>query len=158
MFIVPVTGRMPKADVRIAMAKIVLIQCASKKAKEKTKAEELYISDLFRSSLLYAKKHLRPDHIFILSAKHGLLPLDREVEPYDLTLKKMSAAKVKEWAQMTANQLSEHSNLQSDHFIILAGERYRRYLLPYIPKKNRNIPMEKLRIGEQLQYLKRRLR
>jgi hypothetical protein len=156
VFIVPVTGHMPKVDVRSAMSRIVLIQCASKKAKVKTKAEDLYISDLFRSSLLYAKRRLHPDHIFILSAKHGLLPLDKEVEPYDLTLKKMNAAKVKEWARTTAKQLSEHADLQGDHFIILAGERYRRYLLPYIP--NHDIPMEKLRIGEQLQRLKKELR
>lgn len=34
----------------------------------------MYISDLFKKSLLYAKKHA--DNIFILSAKYGLLALD----------------------------------------------------------------------------------
>ena len=39
--------------------KIVLISCASKKLAYKSKAEDLYISTLFRLSFAYAKK-LKP--------------------------------------------------------------------------------------------------
>jgi len=55
----------------------------------------------------------------------------------------------------TAKQLSEYADIQSDYYVIYAGERYRRYLLPFIP--DREIPMENLLIGEQSQYLKKRL-
>ena len=62
------------------MKKIVLISCASKKAPFKAKAEALYVSPLFVLNLRYAKS-LKPDSIFILSAKYGLLDLDKEIEP-----------------------------------------------------------------------------
>lgn len=143
---------MPKADVILAMSKIVLIQCASKKSQRKERAEDLYISDLFHSSLLYARS-LNPDHIFILSAKYGLLPLDREIEPYNVTLKNMKIEKVREWARTTAKQLAGYADLQSDHFIILAAVRYRKYLLQYL--SSYEIPMANLPIGKQLQFLKR---
>ena len=134
------------------MSKIVLIQCASKKSQRRERAGDLYISDLFRSSLLYARS-LSPDQIFILSAKHGVLPLDKEVEPYNISLNNMSIEEVREWARTTAKQLSEYSDLQNDHFIILAGVRYRKYLLQYLASYE--IPMANLPIGKQLQFLKR---
>ena len=67
------------------MALIVLISCVSKKQNHSTPAQNLYISPLFKMSLKYAEK-LKPDKIFILSAKYHLLPLDKEIEPYDVTL------------------------------------------------------------------------
>ena len=51
------------------MKTIVLISCVSKKKAQKAKAEELYESPLFVKSLAYAKS-LKPDSIYILSAKH----------------------------------------------------------------------------------------
>ena len=57
------------------MKQIILIACVSKKGDLKTKAEELYKSPLFKSSLAFAK-NLNPDKIFILSALHHLLELD----------------------------------------------------------------------------------
>ena len=67
------------------MAKIVLISCVSKKLSHKSKAQELYISPLFRKNIQYAKS-LNPDKIFILSAKYGLIKLEEEIEPYNKTL------------------------------------------------------------------------
>jgi len=52
------------------MKKIVLISCASKKLEVKAKAADLYTSALFKLNLKYARK-LKPDGIFILSAKYG---------------------------------------------------------------------------------------
>ena len=46
--------------------KVVLISCASKKLNRKAKAEDLYISPLFKLNLKYAKS-LNPDKIFILA-------------------------------------------------------------------------------------------
>jgi flagellar biosynthesis GTPase FlhF len=45
---------------------------------------------MFRKTLEYGKR-LKPDKMFILSAKHHLVPLDQKLEPYDLTLKDMKA-------------------------------------------------------------------
>jgi len=59
------------------MKKIILIQCSKKKLIKPAKAKDLYISPLFKKSLAYAFM-LNPDKIFILSAKHNLLPLNRK--------------------------------------------------------------------------------
>ncbi len=70
------------------MKTIVLISCGAKKAKEELKAENLYISPLFKKSLAYAKTLTTTDNIYILSAKHHLLPLDKVIAPYDVSLQK----------------------------------------------------------------------
>jgi len=101
-------------------------------------------------NLQYAQIHY-PDKIFILSAKYGLVELEQEIEPYDLTLNKMSAVNIKRWAAYVLHQLAEHADLQQDQFIFLAGEKYRRYLVPYMTHVQ--IPLEGLSIGRQLQRL-----
>lgn len=94
-----------------AVKKIVLISCSSKKVPHKAKAKNLYVSPLFIGNLRYAI-NLKPDAIFILSAKYGLLELDNEIEPYNTTLKNMSSTQVKAWADHVLKQLKEQSNLQ----------------------------------------------
>ncbi len=137
------------------MKRIVLISCVSKKRTTRAKAAELYTSTLFKYNLQYARQ-LNPDVIFILSAKYGLLALNDEVDPYDATLNKMAAGERKAWAAKVIKQLQIHSDLQRDHFIILAGERYRQYLLPHLASYK--IPLKGLPIGKQLQYLKQQVR
>lgn len=129
---------------------MVLISCASKKRSYKSKAKDLYISALFQKNLAYARK-LMPDMIYILSARYGLLDLDTEIEPYDLTLNKLSAVEIQTWAQMVLKQLSEKANLQNDRFIFLAGMKYRKYLINHL--RFYEVPLEGLTIGKQLQYL-----
>lgn len=132
------------------MKKIVLISCVSKKVSRKAKAKDLYISPLFVGNLRYARS-FKPDNIFVLSAKYGLLELETEVDPYNTTLKDMSSAQVKAWADRVAEQLSAKSDLKRDHFIFLAGEKYRKYLAPRLASYE--VPLQGMRIGEQLQRL-----
>ncbi|WP_048171255.1 DUF6884 domain-containing protein [Methanosarcina siciliae] len=135
------------------MSKVVLISCVSKKLPYKAKAKDLYISSLFKYNLKYAKS-LNPDKVFILSAKYGLIDLEREIEPYDKTLNNMPSEEIKKWADCVIGQLKKEANPEEDEFIFLAGEKYRKYLLPHISKYQ--IPLEGMKIGEQLQYLKMR--
>jgi hypothetical protein len=137
------------------MDKIILISCVSKKAKHKSKAQDLYLSPLFVKNLKYANS-LNLDKIFILSAKYGLLGLNEEVEPYDKTLNEMSSIEIKEWANSVLNQLQKVSDLNKDEFIFLAGNNYRKFLLPKI--KNYEIPMLGLSIGKQLKWLTEKIR
>jgi cytoplasmic iron level regulating protein YaaA (DUF328/UPF0246 family) len=132
------------------MQRIVLISCVSKKRLQKSRARDLYISPLFKKNLQYATR-LGPDKVFVLSAKYGLVGLDDEIEPYDLTLNTMSAGEIKHWAAAVIRQLSVHADLKHDEFIFLAGEKYRRYLLPHLA--HYQIPFEGLTIGRQLQKL-----
>ena len=134
--------------------RVILISCASKKKDSKDKAKDLYTSPLFRLNLKYAKS-LRPDKIFILSAKYGLMDLEQEIEPYNKTLNLMSSEEIKEWADKIIKQLKEVIDLKKDEVIFLAGENYRKYLIPHI--HNYKIPLKGLGIGRQLKYLKEKI-
>jgi len=133
------------------MAKIALISCVSKKLSHKAKARELYTSPLFKMNLEFAKS-LHPDKILILSAKYGLIGLDTEIEPYDKTLNAMHSSEKSEWANDVLQDLKKIADLNNDEFIFLAGENYRKHIIPHI--KNYKVPLKGLSIGKQLQYLK----
>jgi len=94
--------------------------------------------------------------VFILSAKYGLVPLDEAIEPYDVTLNKMSARERRHWAAKVISQLQQHCDLENDHFVILAGKKYRQYLLPHL--RSYEVPLAGLPIGKQLQFLKEKTR
>lgn len=135
----------------IVTKRIVLIACASKKRTRRTRARDLYDSPLFNLSLQYAEK-LAPDEIFVLSAKHGLLPLDKEIDPYEQTLNDMRSNEIKQWANRVREQIKQVCSIDETEFTFLAGNKYRKHLLPRI--KNSKIPLEGLGIGKQLQKLK----
>ena len=132
------------------MRRIVLIACASRKRPQACKARDLYVSPLFQKNLRYAER-LAPDQIYVLSAKYGLLGLDDEVRPYELTLNAMPADEVKYWAEQVLRQLAERTDLQQDQFVFLAGAKYRHYLIPHMAHVE--VPFEGLSIGRQLRRL-----
>lgn len=131
--------------------RIVLISCVSQKLSQRAKAKDLYVSTLFKLNLKYAEK-LLPDDIFILSAKYGLLSLETEIEPYEQTLNNMCAGEIQQWASRVLEQINRVCSINETEFVFLAGDKYRKYLLPHI--KNSQVPLQGLRIGEQLQKLK----
>ena len=131
--------------------RIVLISCVSKKLLSVAKTKDLYISTLFKLNLQYAKK-LEPDSIFVLSAKYVLLPLNKEIEPYEQTLNNMRSNEVKEWANRVLDQIKEVCSIDETEFTFLSGKKYRKYLLPHM--KNVQIPLKGLPVGKQLQRLK----
>ena len=100
--------------------------------------------------MLYAKT-LKPDNVYILSAEYGLLQLTDIIKPYDKTLNTMGVNEIKTWAGKVLHQLNDHTDLQKDEFIFLAGVKYRKYLLNQL--SNVTVPLDGLRIGEQLQWL-----
>ena len=134
---------------------VALISCASQKLGRKSKAKNLYISDLFKKKMAYAHT-LLPDAIYILSARYGLLKLDDEIEPYDLTLDTMTVTEKRNWASEVIVRLRKVEAIESTNFIFLAGDNYRQYLVERLP--HHEVPMEGLAIGKQLQYLKKRLK
>lgn len=106
---------------------------------------------MFRYNLKYAEL-LDPDGIFILSAKYGLLDLNDIIAPYDQTLNDMATVEIKEWSNLVLKQIRDICIIENTEFIFLAGEKYRKFLLPYL--KTYSIPLKGLRIGKQLQKLK----
>ena len=132
-------------------------------------AKDLYDeSDLFRKSWKYATL-LKPDKIYILSAKHGLLNPNQEIDPYDITLCYVSKKErektpdihvlTKEerlgWYKKVLSQLREVSDLTTDYFTILAGRNYSEGLVEHITHSND--PMDGLRSGERKAWLKQEI-
>jgi hypothetical protein len=132
------------------MKTIVLIQCCKTKLSYENKASDIYISPLFKKSLIYAKQ-LNPQAIHILSAKYGLLDLEIKIQPYNSTLKNMNHRQRKEWADKILKDISNKYDIYKDKFIFLTGIPYREFLIDKI--KNYEIPLEGLSIGRQLQKL-----
>jgi cytoplasmic iron level regulating protein YaaA (DUF328/UPF0246 family) len=136
------------------MNRIVLISCVSTKLDTKAKAKDLYISPLFKMNYAYAKS-LAPSAIYILSAKYGLVDPETTIDPYDETLNTMKSGQVKDWAIDVIDQMEGKINFQKDEIIFLAGERYRKFLMPLC--RNAKVPLEGLGIGKQLGWLKKKL-
>jgi hypothetical protein len=91
---------------------------------------------------------------FILSAKHGLLSPDEVIAPYEQTLNRLSVMERRAWAEMVKNRLVSVV-MPEDRVVILAGARYREFLMPTLEllAARVEIPMEGMRIGEQLSWL-----
>lgn len=148
------------------MKTIVLISCVSKKRGVKAKAKDLYQSTLFKYSLAYAYS-LRPDKVFILSALHHVLDLESEIEPYNVTLcnvpkhkrktglKVLNAEEKKEWGRRVIEELSDHTDLRNDNFVILAGQEYIRPIIDHI--NHVELPLNGLKQGERVKFLKNHL-
>jgi hypothetical protein len=145
------------------MKKVILISCGSKKKNEASKASELYIGAFFTYALAFSQK-LKPDAIFILSAKYHLLELDAVISPYNVTLSNIPKSKRKAdlivldskekkiWGNKVIKNLKDKFDLQNDKFIILAGKEYINPLennIKFLEK-----PLEGKTIGKILEYLK----
>ena len=64
----------------------VIIPCGNTKLSTAAPASEFYTGSMFQDSLRTARKLFSDDRIYVMSAKHGIVPLDRVLEPYDVKL------------------------------------------------------------------------
>lgn len=134
------------------MTKIALIGCTSRKQDYKCPAIEMYTkSNYFNLKLDYCKK-INVDKIYILSAKYGLLEPEEIIEPYNVHLKETSKDYRLTWSENVLKDLKDKTDLESDEFIILAGNDYMKYLLEHIP--NHYNPVKGLGIGQQMKFFK----
>jgi hypothetical protein len=134
------------------MKNVVLVACVATKNDEALPAEDLYASDLFNKSMAYAHKLTDSNNIFILSAKHHLLPIKRVIEPYDMTLNDFDKDEKEKWADMVMDEIEDRYDINKTNFIFLAGNNYRKYLQDRLPYTK--VPLEGLRIGQQKAKLK----
>jgi hypothetical protein len=136
------------------MAKIVLLSCTKSKLDKPSPAKDMYSpSPMFQKTKRYGET-LKPDKMFILSAKYGLLPMDKQIEPYDLTLKNMKKDEKDKWGGLVKQQMGKMGvNPQSDKFTFLTGAEYMKPLESFIPSENIEKPMEGKRMGERLSWL-----
>ena len=146
--------------------KIAILSCSKKKSPikegEKIEAKDLYQGQIFKKSYTYANKFLKPDKIYILSAKYGLLNPTDKIAIYDQTLRNFPSVKQKEWGKMVIGQMeSEELNLKTDEFIFLTGKTYYKNLIgegkceksifPFVENKCRNQ-------GQILQFLNSKIK
>ncbi len=132
---------------------IFLVSFGAKKQMGKHPARQLCCSDWFIKASAYAERH--GDRWFILSSKYGLLEPDSEVEDYNVVLRDKTITERKIWANQVMIDLK--SKLKpKDHVIILAPKTYREFLVNPLQLFGCTVevPMEHLRIGEQLHWLK----
>lgn len=133
---------------------VYLVSCVSQKQAESALGRELYISVWFRKAQDYVEALGCP--WYILSAEYGLVSPDQVIAPYEKTLNTMPESARRQWANRVLAQLDEVvPNLSQ--VVFLAGKRYREFLDDYLRnrKVDVSIPMEGLRIGEQLRWLTR---
>lgn len=132
---------------------VFLVSCVKKKKKSPHPAAELYDSNWFRGARRLVEATECP--WFILSAKHHLLSPNRIIKPYNQTLNEMPSREVKAWAKKVQEQMIDKLP-DADSVVILAGERYRKHLMPCLKKRYTNItiPMEGITSFKQLKWLK----
>jgi len=136
------------------MARIVLLSCTKSKLDKPSQAQDLYSpSPMFQKTKAYGET-LKPDKTFILSAKYHLTPMEKELEPYDMTLKDFNKDEKQKWGETVVSQMKEKGiDPQKDTFIFLAGSEYIKPLKDHIPEENIENPMEGKRMGERLSWL-----
>ncbi len=136
------------------MKTIALVPCSSKKkqTKKPIEAKDLYIGPFFKKALECAKS-LRPDIIYILSAKHHLVELNQKLSNYDMKLSSKTKDQ-KEWASIVLRQLEEKGiDLDYDKIFFLTGKKYYENILSEIG--NHVIIGEGLPIGLKIQEFNR---
>jgi hypothetical protein len=134
--------------------RVALVSCVKSKQASPARAKDLYTSALFRGMRGFAEANA--DAWYILSAEHGLLGPNHVTAPYERTLNKMGKAARQEWAERVQSQLANVLPARAE-VIILAGERYREGLVPFLERRGYevSIPLEGLPFGRQLQRLKK---
>lgn len=137
--------------------KIFLISCVSKKQKGILPAKELYVSNWFVKSRRFVE--LQQCNWYILSAKYGLTDPDLLIENYNTTLKLLTKNERYKWSHAVATKLKEKEHTV-DEVVILAGKCYREFLVQELLNfcKNVSIPLEGLRLGEQVSWLSARIK
>jgi hypothetical protein len=98
---------------------LAIIPCGARKREGIHQAAELYTGSYFRAALKWARRNA--DRVLILSAKHGLIPLDYEIESYDLKMGDPDSVTVLA-LRMQAGALMV---LHERHVVVVGGKAYR---------------------------------
>jgi len=132
----------------------VLISCSKSKLPTKARARELYTGSLFQKAVAWAERHQKP--WFIVSALHGLVTPDQELQPYDFTLKQLRLREREAWGQRTINDLDKYASSGSQAILIMP-ELYRRHIQTALHQRNITYenPVEGMKIGQQMSWLMR---
>lgn len=137
---------------------MIVIGCGKAKLDRRAKARELYTGSLFMAARRYAeaREQAHGERWAILSAKHGLVLPDEELDPYDAIMK-LRGLDLQSWALRSA--------VRCEQELVKAGAARRVECLaghPYAwPFRNElhwfdipsTEPLEGLGLGHRLQWL-----
>lgn len=130
------------------MSVLIVIPCSARKLSKPARARDLYTGPLFRSALRAAEQ-LAAQHrgtVAVLSARHGLVELDRVLEPYDVTFGQPDAID----AATLREHLAQHA---SSEIVALLPNRYDRLLTDALGTPAVNPLRGSRGIGEQRSIL-----
>jgi hypothetical protein len=144
----------PVALPATAHGTVCLVSCVKAKKPTSAAAKELYVSNWFRLARRYVESLGCP--WYILSAKHGLVAPNTVIDPYEVTLNNMGVAERMAWSARVVEAI-EKQIPNSGQVVVLAGARYREFLMDDLRRRAAvvTVPLEGLRIGEQLSWLNR---
>lgn len=113
--------------------KIALLSCTKDKLLYKSKVKDLYSASIHFKNTLQKIQKENFDYIYVISAKHGVLELDQEINPYNFTLSELSVLEKRKWAKNIANQLKEKNiNIRQDNFYSFLDKEYLNRLHPHL--------------------------
>ena len=132
----------------------IFIGCGKRKNSTSCKAENMYLGNFFSTCLEYAKT--LNGHIYILSAKYGILELDKVITPYDKTLNSINNDEKSLWADMVKSQIVEKNIDTTEETVFLCGKNYYSELLELF--EHTKLPLDGLTgMGYQIQWMKSKL-
>lgn len=113
--------------------KIALLSCTKDKLLYKSKVKDLYSPSIYFKNTLQKIQKENFDYIYVISAKHGVLELDQEINPYDFTLSQLKVLEKRDWARNILKQLKEKNiSLTQDNFYSFLDKEYLDWLNPYL--------------------------
>lgn len=113
----------------------ILIGCGREKLLSAAPAAELYTSQRFQGCLQLARTLSAP--FAILSAKHGVVPPDRILDPYDLNIVELESAKRRKWAQSVIKTLQ--SKIAGKRVVMLATSDYLKPILDLASERGQQL-------------------
>ena len=137
------------------LSEVGLVGCVKQKKKVRSRAKDLYTSELFAKARRYAESHY--DKWFILSAKYHLVESNDYIDTYDETLNEKTRAERKDWFEVVFEQIRDILPSPSSCTLYFhAGEKYREFLIRLLLDAGYSVrtPLEGLRIGKQLSWYK----
>ena len=131
------------------MKTVVLVACTKEKYKGTYPAGYIYMkSREFRKYMEYARLLTSSENIFVISALHGLLPLDTLIKNYEYALAGKPKFVKDIWGKRVAEQLKLSFDVSETMFVVLADANYFIPLMPHLP--NMKMPLKNVLLGCRL--------
>ena len=131
---------------------VVLISCSKSKLNHRAPARELYTGQLFKKAVAWAERNAH--QWFVISALHGLVTPNQELDPYDYTMKDRRTRERESWAHLVASDLSSYVSKNS-HAVLIMPNVYRRFLETELQRHaiTSEHPLAGMAIGQQMHWL-----